>query len=70
MSSSTSTRETLLTEKQAAEYLQLTPRFMQSRRQIGTGPRFVRISRRCVRYRQQDLDEWLENRVKASTSEG
>lgn len=59
----------LLTERQAAEYLQLTARALQAWRGNGHGPRFVRISCRCVRYRKADLDTWLEERLARSTSD-
>ena len=61
--------ETLLTEVQAAELLQVTPRAVQKWRAEGTGPRFIRISGRCVRYRRRDLIEWTEARLKSSTAE-
>jgi len=61
--------EVLLNEKQAAHIIGTTPRFLQQRRQAGTGPRFLRLSHRCVRYRQRDLDEWLDSLCKRSTSE-
>ncbi|MFC1628425.1 helix-turn-helix transcriptional regulator [Gemmatimonadota bacterium] len=61
--------DTLLTEVQAAEYLHLTPRFFQARRQKGNGPRYVRISSRCIRYRKADLDDFIENHLRFSTSD-
>ncbi len=42
----------LINEKAAAVFLDLTPRSMQAMRQRGGGPRFVRISARCVKYRR------------------
>lgn len=59
----------LLNEKAAAEWLQLAPRTLQLYRQRGDGPRFVRISKRCIRYRLQDLEEWTAERLRSSTSE-
>jgi len=44
----------ILTERQAAEYLQLTTRALQAWR-YKAAAEFVRI-RRCVRYRKTDLD--------------
>jgi len=61
--------EVLLNERQAAEIIGTTPRFLQQRRQAGTGPRFLRLSHRCVRYRQSDIDAWLDGLSKRSTSE-
>lgn len=35
----------------------------------GDGPRMLKISRKMVRYRQDDIEEWLESRAVNSTSE-
>jgi len=59
----------LLTEGQAAEILNLTRRALQSWRVQGRGPKFVRISGACIRYRQEDLSDWIESRLRTSTSE-
>lgn len=59
----------LLTEDQAAEFLGFTPSFLQARRYRGTGPAYVRISQRAVRYRPEDLEQWLEERTYTSTAE-
>lgn len=71
MSSTTSilTPCPLLNEKQASEYLQFTPRALQKWRLDGSGPKFVKISGRAVRYRKIDLDDWIENRIRRSTSD-
>ncbi len=59
----------LLTEQQAAAFLSINPRTLQKWRVVGGGPLFVRISRRCIRYRREDLDQWTNSRVKSSTSQ-
>ncbi len=59
----------LLTEQQAAASLSINPRTLQTWRASGGGPLFVRISRRCIRYRREDLDQWTNSRVKSSTSQ-
>ena len=61
--------EALLTEKDAANLLSLSPRFLQVRRHKGNGPRFIKISSRAVRYRPCDLQEWIEERVRTSTAD-
>lgn len=61
--------ESLETEREAADFLGVTVRALQKWRATGTGPRFVRISGRCVRYRRRDLISWAEARLKSSTSE-
>ena len=58
-----------ITEKMAADYLGVSPRSLQAWRVSGKGPQFIRYSPRCIRYRLEDLDEWLEKRRVRSTSE-
>jgi len=53
----------LLDERSAAAALGITPRAMQEWRRRGTGPRFVRISRRCIRYRPEDLETWAAGQL-------
>jgi excisionase family DNA binding protein len=53
--------EQLLTEKQVAEYLNVTVRTVQRWRAEGTGPP-VLYARNRPRYRKADLDAWLERR--------
>ncbi len=59
----------VLNEKQASEYLNFTQRALQSWRLKGDGPLFIRISARAIRYRIEDLDAWLEDRLAKSTSD-
>ncbi len=54
-------------EKVAAAFLDLQPRTLQAYRQRGSGPRYVAISSRCVRYRRIDLRAWTEDRLRSST---
>jgi predicted DNA-binding transcriptional regulator AlpA len=61
--------DALASEQSAAEFLGVTPRALQKWRMTGEGPRFVRISSRCVRYRRRELVEWAQAHLKASTSE-
>jgi hypothetical protein len=49
-----------LSTEQAAFYLGLSPRKLQSMRGDGTGPRFRRHGR-YVRYHINDLDSWSGN---------
>jgi excisionase family DNA binding protein len=58
----------LLTESEAAEYLNLPPRTLSTWRQRGGGPRFTRLSRN-VRYRQHDLDEFVNAGLRDNTSQ-
>lgn len=59
--------EPLLTEIQAAELLNLSTRTLQAWRIKGGGPRFLKLGR-AIRYRQADLNGWLETRALAHTS--
>ncbi len=59
----------LVDEKVAAGFLKVTPRCMQAMRQRGDGPRFIRISSRCIRYRRIDLRAWINARMRKSTSD-
>ncbi|MQA92561.1 MAG: helix-turn-helix domain-containing protein [Gemmatimonas sp.] len=53
----------LLSERDAAAALGLTPRTLQEWRRRGGGPPYVRISSRCLRYRVADLEEWAAERL-------
>lgn len=60
----------LLTTKETATFLGYSPRMLEVRRRPGgNGPRFVRISNRAIRYRFEDLQAWIEQRVKTCTTE-
>ena len=59
----------LLTEQQAAQFISFTPRALQAWRINGSGPDFIKISARAVRYRKRDLISWAEERRRTSTSD-
>lgn len=67
--SGTLTPDLFLNEARAAELLSINARTLQQWRLRGAGPRFVRISSRCVRYRYSDLMEWTEGLLRNSTSD-
>lgn len=58
----------VLSEVEAAPYVGLAIPTLQQMRVKGNGPAFLKLGR-AVRYRQSDLDEWLEKRVVRSTSD-
>ena len=58
----------LLTTPEAARYLGLAVSTLNKWRVYGYGPTFVKLGR-AVRYRQDDLDRFLEARARRSTSE-
>ena len=59
----------LINETEAADFLDLTRRSMQSMRQRGDGPPFFRLSARCVKYTRFRLKCWYDSRLRSSTSD-
>jgi len=59
----------LINERQAAEFLGVTKQCMSNWRYTGKGPRYVEVSRKCIRYRMKELKEFVEDRIRNSTSE-
>jgi excisionase family DNA binding protein len=59
----------LLTQNQVAERISVSVRTLERFRVSGDGPRFVKAGR-LVRYRVEDVDAWVNARVRHSTSEG
>ena len=57
----------LHTEKQAAFYLNCSVKFLQKLRRTGGGPQWVKLGR-MVRYPTADLDSYVSNSVRSSTS--
>ena len=60
---------TLVDEKVAAAFLGLTVRTVQGLRQRGDGPRYIRVSSRCIRYTRTLLKVWADSRLRSSTSD-
>ena len=58
----------LLTTRQAAERLGLSPRTLERYRVTGDGPEFVKMGH-AVRYVAGKLNEWIEARTRRSTSD-
>tara|TARA_R110002110_G_scaffold14698_1_gene67580 strand:- start:3566 stop:3766 length:201 start_codon:yes stop_codon:yes gene_type:complete len=59
----------LLTTKQAAQHLGVSASFLEKDRWRGARIPFVKIANRSIRYRQEDLDDYIENNRMHSTSE-
>ncbi len=59
----------LIDEKAAAAFLGLKVRTVQSMRQRGDGPQFIRLSSRCIRYTRALLKSYADARMHASTSD-
>jgi hypothetical protein len=58
--------DSLLTEVQAADVLNLSVRTLQAWRTKRTGPSFVRAGR-AIRYRMRDLVAWMDANTVSST---
>jgi len=61
--------EIFYTEESTARWLGLSQRTLQKWRARGCGPKFVRVSQRCIRYRRSDLLIWAQKHIHGSTSE-
>ncbi|NYZ16873.1 helix-turn-helix domain-containing protein [Azospirillum sp. RWY-5-1] len=59
----------LCSADEAAELLGVAPQTLAHWRVRGTGPRYITLSARCVRYRASDIRTWLDDRAKDSTAE-
>lgn len=62
-------QDKLLTTIQAATYLSLSKAFLERDRWAGAKVPFIKISTRAVRYRLQDLEKYIESRIRKSTSD-
>lgn len=58
----------ILNTVEAASYLGLAQGTLEHFRVRGDGPKFMKFGR-SVRYRQADLDDWMESRLVSSKSE-
>lgn len=56
----------LYTSKELAEVLQVTTRTLDYWRLRGAGPDFVVLARNAIRYRENDVEEWLKSRKRQS----
>ncbi len=61
-------RERLLTAKDAADRLRLSPSWLAKARMRGDGPPYVKLGR-SVRYGGSALAKWTRTRTRNSTSE-
>jgi hypothetical protein len=58
----------LLTVKQAAAYCHLSPSTLNRLRVSGGGPRYAKLAGKVL-YDVRDLDRWIEDSKRGSTSE-
>ncbi len=57
-----------LSNDQAADFLNLSPRTLEKLRVVGGGPTFSKLGRRVV-YAQEDLQSWVAAKRRTSTSD-
>jgi len=57
----------MLDTHDVATLIGASPRTIETWRVRGGGPRFVRVGR-LARYRRSDVDAWIAERIRASTS--
>lgn len=60
--------DALLSQKRVATMLSVSPRALEAWRIRGEGPAFIRISKRCIRYRRADVEAWLASREHQPTA--
>lgn len=51
--------EKLMTAKEVSKYLRISEAALYIFRCSGTGPNYIRLNDRLVRYRKSDVDKWL-----------
>ena len=54
---------------EAARYIGLAPSTLAKMRVRGDGPLYAKAGPRVVLYSQNDLDDWLKQRLRRSTSD-
>lgn len=68
----TALNEQWLTEKLAAEYLNVSASFLAKNRCYAQGNEiipYVRLSKRCIRYNYYQLQSWLDEQIQAFKQE-
>lgn len=59
----------LLNTEQAAKYLAVSKAFLERDRWAGARVPFIKVGSRSVRYRLSDLENYISEHVKTSTSD-
>lgn len=60
--------EGLATAAEFSEFAKITEGHAAQMRYAGTGPKFIKLTGKQVRYRWSDIEAWLEERTRTSTS--
>lgn len=61
--------ESLLTTREAAKFLRVSAAFLERDRVESGRVPFIKLGSRSVRYRQEDLNEYVEGLLRRSTSD-
>lgn len=59
----------LLTTTEAARFLGVSKAFLERDRWAGARIQYIKVGSRAVRYRQDDLDLYIQSRTRQSTSQ-
>jgi predicted DNA-binding transcriptional regulator AlpA len=59
--------QSLAQPKEIAEFLGLTEQQLAQMRYLGTGPKFVKVTGRTVRYRWTSVNEWVQAQERTQT---
>jgi len=59
----------LFDQRELATELGLSQRSLERYRLQGNGPRYVRVGLRLIRYRQEDVEAWINQSLRTSTSD-
>ncbi len=60
----------LATAAEFSDLIGITTQHAAQMRHAGTGPAFIKITGRQVRYRWEDIEAWLESRTRTRTTAG
>ena len=60
--------EKLMTPKEVAQFLGYSASWLARSRVEGYGPKYIKLNHR-VGYRPRDVEQWVDERVRSSTSE-
>ncbi|MBO4700385.1 MAG: helix-turn-helix domain-containing protein [Alphaproteobacteria bacterium] len=52
-------KEPLLTPKQVAKIIGISEYSIARYRKLGIGPKYLRFGEKLIRYRKEDVEEWL-----------
>jgi predicted DNA-binding transcriptional regulator AlpA len=67
MATETENRSPLATVDDFCEYAGISRGHAAQLRYAGTGPNFVKITGRQVRYRWSDIEKWVESQIRSRT---